>query len=82
MPPPSFNSPQTVDPSHLLARPRPVSGGGLPAHERRSGIGATMGIVIILVLVAFGALYFWGAYLNQKNSVDQLPFIPEGTQLQ
>ena len=48
----------------------------LAPRQRQSGIGATVGIIVILVLVVLGALYFWGAYLNNKNSVDQLPFIP------
>lgn len=34
-----------------------------------------MGIVIILVLMVFGAFYFWGAYLNKKASSEQLPLI-------
>jgi hypothetical protein len=50
----------------------------LPPHER-SGIGPTVGIIIIVVLVLFGALYFWGAYLNSKNSVEQVPFIPDNS---
>jgi hypothetical protein len=33
-----------------------------------------IGIVIILVLLGFGALYFWGASMNREE--DQLPFIP------
>lgn len=48
-------------------------------HSRtreKSGVGHWIGIFIIIVLLSFGALYFWGAYLNKKNSVDQLPFIP------
>lgn len=50
----------------------------LPEHNRsrKSGAGAWIGIIIIVILLGFGALYFWGAYLNKKNSIDQLPFIP------
>jgi hypothetical protein len=33
-------------------------------HGSRPGIGAIVGIVIIVVLLIFGALYFWGAHLN------------------
>jgi len=69
MPPASLNSPRTVDTGHMLA-----------PHEKRSNIGPTAGIIVILVLIVLGALYFWGAYLNQKNSVDQLPFITEETE--
>ncbi|OGG67103.1 hypothetical protein A3C21_04485 [Candidatus Kaiserbacteria bacterium RIFCSPHIGHO2_02_FULL_59_21] len=45
----------------------------LPAHKR-SGAGPTVGIVIILILLGFGALYFWGASMNREQ--EQLPFIP------
>lgn len=33
-----------------------------------------IGIVIILVLMIFGALYFWGASMNREQQ--ELPFIP------
>ncbi len=39
-------------------------------------MGPWIGALIIVILLAFGALYFWGAYLNKKNTVDPLPFIP------
>jgi len=48
----------------------------LAPRERQSGVGPTVGIIVILILVVLGALYFWGAYLNNKNSIDELPFIP------
>jgi hypothetical protein len=35
-----------------------------PAHT--SSAGPIIGIVIIVVLMIFGALYFWGAQLNQE----------------
>lgn len=36
-----------------------------------------MGIIIIVILMMFGALYFWGAYLNAQNAEQQpLPLIP------
>lgn len=35
-----------------------------------------VGIVIIVLLMIVGALYFWGARLNQQNAEDQLPLIP------
>lgn len=76
MPPPSLNPRQTADTGHMLARPKPSGEGGLPVHQERSGLGSVVGIIIILVLLAFGALYFWGAYLNRKSSVELLPFIP------
>lgn len=46
---------------------------------KKTGIGPWIGTAIILILLGFGALYFWGAYLNRTNSVDQLPFIPGDT---
>ena len=65
MPPGALNSPQTADTGHML-----------PPHRERSGVGSIIGIIVILVLIGLGALYFWGAYLNRKDSVQQLPFIP------
>ncbi len=44
--------------------------------ESHVGIGPWIGTFIIIVLLLFGGLYFWGAYLNRQNSVEQLPFIP------
>jgi len=44
--------------------------------KKKGGAGATAGIVIIVILMLFGALYFWGAYLNSKNQNQQLPLIP------
>ena len=58
----------------MLARPEPSGAGGLAAHEKHSGIGPVVGIVIILLLVIFGGLYFWGASMNKKT--EPLPFIP------
>ena len=44
-------------------------------EQRKSGVGPTVGIIIILVLLIVGGLYFWGAHLNRQ--AEQLPFIPE-----
>lgn len=66
--PPATNLPNpTIDTSHQLV-----------AHNKpqKSGAGAWIGAAIIVVLLGFGALYFYGAYLNKKNSPEQLPFIP------
>lgn len=56
----------------MLARPRPFGEGGLAAHSpspRPSGgrVGPIVGAAIIVVLMIFGALYFWGSYLNQQD---------------
>lgn len=44
--------------------------------KKKSGAGAMVGVIIIVILMLFGALYFWGAYLNSKNQSQQLPLIP------
>ncbi len=48
----------------------------LPPARKQSAVGPTVGIIIILVLLIIGALYFWGASLNRPNPNDNLPFIP------
>lgn len=45
-------------------------------ERKKSGMGATVGIVIIVILMLFGALYFWGAHLNAQKAQQQLPLIP------
>jgi hypothetical protein len=44
-------------------------------QKKKGGMGATVGIVIIVILLMFGGLYFWGARLNQ-GAPQQLPLIP------
>ena len=39
-------------------------------------MGPVVGTIIILVLLGFGALYFYGEYLNNQNTPDVVPFIP------
>ena len=43
-------------------------------------MGPMFGIFIIVILLVFGGLYFWGAHLNQQAKQEQLPFIPGDTQ--
>lgn len=38
--------------------------------------GPVSGIIIILALLLFGALYFWGEYQNNKNTAPPVPVIP------
>lgn len=45
-------------------------------QRERSTIGPIIGVVIIIVLLGFGALYFWGAYLNKREQSETLPLIP------
>ncbi|MBI5644518.1 hypothetical protein HY970_00280 [Candidatus Kaiserbacteria bacterium] len=65
----------------LAAVPSPISvvrptaaPQSLPA--RKGGVGAMVGTVIIVVLFMFGALYFWGRYLNAQDAQTPLPLIP------
>ena len=75
MPPssPSLNRQQTADVNHQLLEHNKV---------QKSSAGPLIGAFIIIVLLIFGALYFWGAYLNSKDSVDEIPFIPSNDSTQ
>jgi hypothetical protein len=44
--------------------------------KKKSGAGATVGTIIIVILMIFGALYFWGASLNANSRNNQPPLIP------
>lgn len=66
MPPTSPEKP-LIDVSHML-----------PEHtqrKQRGGSGPIVGVVIIVLLLIIGALYFWGALLNDAEP-QPLPFIP------
>lgn len=52
--------------------------GGSPTPVKKP-VGPIVGTVIILVLLVFGALYFWGQYLNDQDTQEQLPLIPGDT---
>jgi len=67
--PPGFSA----DTDHMLRPSEALREGGLPPHAERSSVGAFVGVVIIILLLAFGALYFWGAYLNQQETEDVSP---------
>jgi len=58
----------------MLAHPKPDGEGEFLAREKRSGMGPIVGTVIIIILLAFGGLYFWGASMNRQEQ--PLPFIP------
>lgn len=45
-------------------------------EQQKVGAGPIVGVVIIVALMIFGGLYFWGAYLNNRNSANTLPLIP------
>lgn len=59
-------------PSGIPQQPTPRSTSSLP---EKSSAGPVIGAIIVIVILALGALYFWGAQLNQKP--DALPFIPD-----
>lgn len=62
MPPaPTPLSNPAVDTGHLLA-----------AHKR-STAGPIIGAAIVILMLAFGAFYFWGAHLNRESQ--PLPLI-------
>ena len=61
MPPSQLRTPET-HPDHLL-----------PAGHK-SGTGPIIGVIVIVVMLVLGGLYFWGAQLNRES--EQLPFIP------
>lgn len=46
-------------------------------REVKGSTGPAVSIVIILLLVIVGAIYFWYASENQKP--DTIPYIPGGT---
>ncbi len=41
----------------------------------KSSAGPVIGAVIVIIILALGGLYFWGAELNE-GPAEQLPFIP------
>ncbi|HTR18568.1 MAG TPA: transmembrane domain-containing protein [Candidatus Paceibacterota bacterium] len=45
-----------------------------PEKPKKESAGATVGIVIIFLLMIAGAFYFWDARQHQK--VDTVPYIP------
>ena len=71
----------TQDTGHMLARPKPLGEGGLLEGRHPSHVGPLIGAAIIIILLGFGALYFYGDYLNKQNSQQQLPLI-EGDAVQ
>jgi len=60
--------PIEIDTGHMWPQEKP----------KQSPVGPIVGAIIIIALLVFGGLYFWGAHLNkeQNNFENQLPFIP------
>ena len=48
---------------------------------QKHGSGPIVGIIIILIVVLLGALYFWGALLNSKEEPETLPLITGEVQI-
>lgn len=46
----------------VMQQEAPVS----PEPEKSGGMGPLIGIVIIIIVLIFGGLYFWGAQLNSQ----------------
>jgi uncharacterized membrane protein len=40
------------------------------SRPREEGAGPIIGAIIIIILLVFGALYFWGQKLNKKPAPD------------
>lgn len=49
----------------------------LPHNDppEKQPMGPLFGAAIVIILLAFGALYFWGAHLNQQDE-NTYPLIP------
>ena len=43
---------------------------GTQNRPREEGAGPVIGAIIIVILLVFGALYFWGQKLNKRPSSD------------
>ena len=41
-------------------------------EERSTSIGSIIGLAIIIVILIFGGLYYWGAQINKQQTQEQL----------
>ena len=41
-------------------------------EERSKSIGSIIGLAIIIVILIFGGLYYWGAQINKQQTQEQL----------
>lgn len=42
-------------------------------EPKSGGMGPLIGVVIVVVLIALGGLYFWGGQLNKEEAVEEAP---------
>lgn len=47
-----------------------------PQRKKEKPMGPLVGIIIIILVLALGGLYFWGRELNTEREQEPLPFIP------
>lgn len=74
----SFATP--TQPVAPIAKVEPVKPAAQVMPKRHTGVGPIVGALLIVILLAFGALYFWGAHLNALEKQQPLPLIPGTTQ--
>jgi len=48
--------------------PSPIDQNEKLLLPKRKEHGPLVGVIIVIVVLVFGALYFWGAYLNTHTS--------------
>lgn len=56
-----------------------ASGSQMPVQPEppKGGVGPIAGAIVVILLLAAGGLYFYGAKLNEKNQMDNnIPYIP------
>lgn len=64
------SQPETVAPNTTYMDAHAPSREG----EKRGPVGPIIGVVIIIAILLFGALYFWGSLMN--NESEPVPYIP------
>lgn len=47
------------------------------ATEKSQGFGPVIGIVVIILLLILGGLYFWGTELNKQAALDEMQTLDE-----
>jgi len=69
-----------MDPQQYTPTPQPNTTPvpqAMLSEKKSSPVGSIIGTVIVIIILIFGGLYFWGAQLEKEQAQnDQLPFIP------